>query len=257
MEIILFLIALGIIFYLYKTFQEYLSGEKIAPNDKDEIVIQVQRNIEPPIDPKEKLKASEYGIILRILGKLSYVDNNSCPLEDRLIHGMITDMSHDTGVPEKDYFDIYKESENEDVQNLAHLFAAETIGQYKKRLKIVEFMFALSYADGNFTKDEEDMIIDVAAILEIENDDFNKIYDEFKDYKKKDSDKEMTREEAMSLLKLNEGFSREELEEAYKKAFDSKRQNVLDPKNLNRPYNESRDDIENFALAYKCLLRDS
>ena len=181
MELVLFLIAAGIIFYLYKTFQVYLSNP-IIPNDKDTLHIQakdVSQSIQ--VSPKDKLKATEYGIIVRILGKLSFADDKSCALEEKLISGIIHDMALESDKSEEEYLEIYRESANEDIEELANLFAAETIAQYKKRLKIIEFMFALSYADGNFTQEEEDMIISVAAILEIENDDFNKLYDEFKE----------------------------------------------------------------------------
>lgn len=254
MELVLFLIAAGIIFYLYKTFQSYLSNP-IAPNDSDSLnaVNHEPKPIAIPLSPKDKLKMTEYGIITRILGRLSFADNNSCVLEESLVHGIIQDMAKDSDISEELYFEIYKESANEDVQELATLFAAETIAQYKKRLKVVEFMFALSYADGNFTADEEDVIINVAAILEIENDDFNKLYDEFKSINEQKYS--MNKEEAIAILNLPQEFSKAELDARYNEAVSSNRQNILDTKNLVRPYNEfGGRELQKFAQAYSILL---
>ncbi|MWV61247.1 hypothetical protein DCO58_10620 [Helicobacter saguini] len=256
MELVLFIIAAGIIFYLYKTFQVYLSNP-IAPNDRD--VLQPQPRTQPrqelaPPTPKERLRNSEYGILTRILGRLSHADSNSCPLEERLVRGLIHDMSSDTDYPETLFLEIYKESGGEDIQQLANLFAAETIAQYKKRLKIVEFMFALSYADGDFSKDEEECIIDVAAILEIENDDFNKLYDEFAAINKEQK-VSMDADSARKILRLESSFTKEELDKKYDELVNDKRQNIFDPKNLARPYNEFvGEDLRSLSMAYAVLL---
>lgn len=257
MELILFIIAAGIIFYLYKTFQVYLSNP-IAPNDKDILQTQSQRpqqrqEIAPPT-PKDKLKKSEYGILTRILGRLSYADSNSCPLEQKLVQGLINDMSSDADYPVSLFMEIYKESASEDIRHLAELFAAETVAQYKKRLKVVEFMLALGYADGKLSNDEENCIIDVAATLEIENDDFNKLYDEFAAINK-DQKVNMDIESAKKLLHLNEPFSKEMLDKKYDELVNSKRQNIFDPKNLAKPYNEFvGEDLRGLSMAYALLL---
>ncbi len=261
MELILFLIAAGIIFYLYKTFQDYLSNP-IVPTDKDMLQSQKQDlAIEiiaerPILTPKEKLKLTEYGIIVRILGKLSFTDMQSCILEEKLVKGIIEDMAHDADQPQELFLEIYTESRDEDIQELAELFANETIGQYKKRVKVIEFMFALAYADGNFSHEEEDAIINVAAILEIDNADFNNLYDNFKALNEQYTP--LTKEEALQLFALQEGFTRAELDSKYNEFFAQKRQNVLDPKNLSRPYNEhGGQDLRKISEAYALLLSEA
>lgn len=256
MELILFLIAAGIIFYLYKTFQSYLSNP-VVPTDIDTLQLQRQQEYiieeKPILTEKEKLKNSEYGIIISILGKLSVADSKSCILEEKLVKSIIEDMSRDVDKPQELFLEIYRESHNDDIQELAELFANETIGQYKKRLKIVEFMFALSYADGNFSKEEEDSIINVAAILEIENDDFNNLYDSFKALNEKYTPP--TKEEALNIFGLQEGFSRDELDFKYNELFSKNRQNVLDPKSLSKTYNDSdSQNLRKISDAYALLL---
>lgn len=254
MELILFLIAAGIIFYLYKTFQSYLSNP-IVPTDRDNLQQIQQEYVEerPILTAKERLKNSEYGIIISILGRLSMADSNSCMLEERLVKSIIEDMSRDADQPQELFMEIYRESHNDDIQALAELFANETVGQYKKRLKIVEFMFALSYADGDFSKEEEDSIINVAAILEIENDDFNQLYDGFKSLNEQYTP--ITKEEALDIFGLKEGFSKDELDSKYNELFAKSRQNVLDPKNLSKPYNESdSQNLRRISDAYALLL---
>lgn len=257
MELVLFLIAAGIIFYLYKTFQGYLSNP-IVPTDRD--VLQPQRQHEyvqerPILSPKEKLKCTEYGIIIRILSKLSYADDKSCILEERLVKGIIDDMAKDSDQSSELFLEIYKESGSDDIQELAELFADETIGQYKKRVKIIEFMFALAYADGNFSQEEEDCIINVAAILEIDNTDFNHLYDSFKALN--EAYVPLTKSEALELFGLTDGFTKDKLDSKYNDFFKQKRQNITDPKNLGKPYNENGgQDLRKISEAYAVLLKE-
>ncbi len=257
MEVVLALIAAVIIFYLYKTFQVYLSNP-VMPNDQDVLRTNNQQEIiepRPILSPKEKLMATEYGIMVRILGKLSFVDNKSCSLEEKLVNALIDDMAKDLDQPKELFLEIYKDASNEDIEKLAELFCEETIAQYKKRLKMIEFMFALSYTDGNFSHNEEEAIISVAAILEIENDDFNYLYDSFKAINEQHV--EVTKEEALEIFDISENFTKEELDSKYNEIFEKNRQNVLDPKNLTKPYNDNGGQyLRRVSEAYALLLKN-
>ncbi|RDU73402.1 hypothetical protein CQA66_01695 [Helicobacter aurati] len=255
MEFLLFFIAAGIIFYLVKSFKIYLSNP-LTPLDSESSFTQKQDIPvqEVILNPKEKLKISEYGILMRILGRLSYADGKSCLLEQKLIEGIVEDMAKDSLQPESLFLEIYRESGSEDIQELAMLFRDETIGQYKKRVKIIEFMFALAYADGYFAQQEEECIIDVAAILEIENNDFNQLYDEFKAINEKDSTTTMDLQRALLLLGLTDDFDSKQLNDAMDTLFREKQQHILDHKNLTKPYNQSSaKDLQEISRAYAFL----
>ncbi len=67
----------------------------------------------------------------------------------------------------------------------------------------------------------------------------------------------LTKEEAMNLFGLNEGFTKEELDSKYNDFFKQKRQNVIDPRNLGKPYNESGgQDLRKISEAYAVLLKE-
>ena len=259
MEFVLLVIAAGVVFYLVKTLKEYLNNP-IRPLETDSRAQQTreitQKEEEVILSPKDKLKNTEYGILTRMLGRLSYADHESCILEEKLVEGMIEDMSRDSMAPKSLFMEIYKESKNEDMVELALLFRDETIGQYKKRLKVVEFAFALAYADGNFSEEEEQLIVDIAANLEIENEDFNQLYDEFKS--KNDGEAELVdRKKALEIVGLSSEFDQKELNKKIDDLFQQKRQNILDHKNLNRPYNQSSaKDLKEISQAYELLSKE-
>ncbi|STQ86536.1 hypothetical protein LS73_003785 [Helicobacter muridarum] len=255
MELILFFIAAGIIFYLVKSFKVYLSNP-ISSLDSESSPTQWQDipTQEVMMTPKEKLKSSEYGILVSMLGKLSYADGKSCILEQKLVNSIIDDMAKDSLQPRSLFMEIYEESSNDDIRDLATLFRDETIGQYKKRVKVIEFMFALAYADGYFSPQEEDCIIDVAAILEIENEDFNALYDEFKQINQDNYSNQMSVERAKEVLGVDDDVSLAQLDDIFNALFQEKQQHILDHKNLSKPYNQSSaKELQEISQAYNVL----
>ena len=146
--------------------------------------------------------------------------------------------------------DIFNSSQD-NLDDLARDFCDLTKGEYKKRLKVVEFLFALSYADGVLDEKEREKIIDVAAIFELNNDDFNKIYDDYESLY--NNNIEMTEEQALELLELSENHTKEELEARYKEKIKDNKQNILLNKNLNKEFNSSSRILREIDEAYKIL----
>lgn len=66
-----------------------------------------------------------------------------------------------------------------DTATLAGIFLDNTYGEYKKRLQFVGFLLMLAWSDKELNEKEQDIILDIAAFLEIDNDDFNALYDSF------------------------------------------------------------------------------
>ncbi|OBV28867.1 hypothetical protein BKN38_03580 [Helicobacter sp. CLO-3] len=68
---------------------------------------------------------------------------------------------------------------SESIAKLAEIFLDNTYGEYKKRLYFVGVLLELAWSDGELNTKEQDIILDIAAFLDIENDDFNALYDSF------------------------------------------------------------------------------
>ena len=115
-----------------------------------------------------------------------------------------------------------------------------------------EFLFVLAYADGEFDKIEEALLIDVAAFFELDNEDFNKLYDEFAaSYA---NDVEMSTQEALELLGLQEGYAKEDLEKSYNELLKKTKGVILDNQNVNKSLLDSVvQDLRRVEKAYKLL----
>ncbi|STO97131.1 hypothetical protein [Helicobacter canis] len=69
--------------------------------------------------------------------------------------------------------------EQPSIAHLAEIFLDHTYGEYKKRLQFVGFILMLAWSDKDLNHDEQDIILDIAAFLEIDNTDFNALYESF------------------------------------------------------------------------------
>lgn len=256
MEIILLIAAGVVLYYLYMGFQEYMKNPyKKDENSgyKDEYNIQDTPYVEQK--PEDKVKKTEFGILVCLLQCLAKSDGKICKLEEELIHDMLDDVSKelsdykDSRLILQNIFDNNQDS----LDDLAYEFANLTKGEYKKRLKVIEFLFALAYADGSLDENEREKIIDIAAIFELNNDDFNKMYDDFENIYSKSI--EMDKNQALKILELKEEYTKEELEISYKDKIKESKQNILLNKNLNKNFqNTSLPILRNIDEAYKILL---
>lgn len=66
-----------------------------------------------------------------------------------------------------------------EISKLAGIFLDNTYGEYKKRAQFVGFLLMLAWSDRELNHDEQDIILDIAAFLEIDNADFNALYESF------------------------------------------------------------------------------
>lgn len=258
MEFILLLIGAGVAYFLYITLQDYLKN----PLHPQEFTKTPSANPMPRVsfvdDEKSraynKAKESEYGILSAILGVFCRADGNTCEAERVLVEDMIDEMAKDSNnkISKENLLEIYNDASPKDLEQLCMDFNEKTKGEYKKRLKVVEFLFVLAYADNDFCEAEREMIIDIAAYFEIDNDDFNKIYDGFESLYAKST--ELSKQEALEILGLKEGFSNEELESAYAEILKKTKGAVLDNKNISKTILEANAPLlQKIEKAYETL----
>ncbi len=231
MEILL-LVTIVIIAIAMINFRDYLNHPQKRPQinneEKDSELSEYQnpyKNQEQisSLSREEKIAKSEYGLIVALLSKLAQSDGKVCELELELMENTIQDIADalclQSAMNQKDeileilhkIFDFT----NESVESLTRSYATLTKGQYKSRLKLVEYLLALAYADGELGSEEREIILDVAAYLEIDNEDFNSLYDTFEEfYAQKQVDS--TLQEAYATLGVSEEDSMEHIKKTYK-----------------------------------------
>ena len=258
MEILLLVVAGIVLYMLYNSFSDYMKNPYKLPSE--DFSDSFKREYKPEDNPyieltdEDRIKKGEFGILAQILAHIAQSDGKVCDLEHELISEMLNDMEVELN-QYNDYKDargslqsIFDEATKEsDLDNLANAFVEATKGEYKKRVKVVEFLLAVAYADGELSEMEREKIIDVAAIFELNNDDFNRIYDDFE--ARYNNGVEITQDKAMALLGLEAGFTRKELENAYHKAIKDKKQNIF--KSLNKPFDS--ESLREVDSAYKVL----
>lgn len=257
MEILLLIIAGIVLYMLYNSFSDYMKNPyKVPTQDISEGLAKEYKPQDNPyiqLTDEDRIKKTEFGILAQILALIAQSDGKVCALERELLQDLFDDMAKELN-EYNNYKDareslqkIFDEAQGGSLDTLAESFVDATKGEYKKRVKVVEFLFALAYSDGVLDENEKEKIIDVAAIFELNNDDFNKIYDDFE--QKYSTNVVVSKDKALELLGLSEGFTRKELESAYQSAIKNKKQNIF--KNLNKSFDN--DILREIDEAYKVL----
>lgn len=184
MEILLLIIAGAVIYYLYITLQDYLKNpletrEKSSKWEysvaQDPYVMQEQK-----IDPVEKSLNTEIGVLVGICAQLPSRGKNEIAYK-LILEKFIANYLHSKGMDSKEQDKII-ELLNEKLPNVMDLskrFLAMSYAEYKKRLNFVEFLLMLVYLDGKIDDEEKEYLLDVAANLELDNDDFNALYESY------------------------------------------------------------------------------
>lgn len=202
---ILLVIAGVVVYYLYTTFEEYLKNPLPSPQKPQE------RQDYSPKDnpyslptPQDKLKNSYAGAsiaMLNILLQASITKKNPSLLQVVLLDNFIKNLhlqeSQETLLKQMlngiDFSQIISkksttqspatstDSKDSDtpISNLAQIFLDNTYGEYKKRLHFVGFALTLAWSDRVLEEKEREVILDIAAFLQLENDEFNELYDSF------------------------------------------------------------------------------
>lgn len=253
MEVLLLIIAGVVLYMLYNSFTDYMKNPYKA-QQQEEVEYKPSDNPYTEITNEDRIRKNEFGILTQILAHIAKSDGKVCKLEKELLNDILDDIANEL----QDFKDaresldiIFNEAvKNSNLDELANAFVDATKGEYKKRVKVIEFIFALAYADGSLDEVEREKIIDVAAIFELNNDDFNRIYDDFEN--KYNQNQKITKSNALKLLDLDKDFTLQELENAYHQKIKGKNQNIF--KSLNKSYDS--DSVREIDEAYR-VLKDS
>lgn len=268
MEIVLLLIAGVVIYFLYNTLQDYLKNPlhqnpqnvPFGSNNADNTPI----NFDNPYQMQDpwvgKIKSNEFSILAAIIARVVWSDEQICPLEKQLLDEILSDMAAESKNPrlsKEELEEIVQKEQTPSISldELCESYVALTKGEYKKRLKVVEFLFALAYADGKLENSEQESIVDIAAYFEIANDDFNAIYNAFE--KEYADELKMNLEQAKTIFELTDTneLDKAKLSEKYHNLIKQAKQNIFDNKNINKSFQDtSLTHLKEIDKAYSILL---
>ncbi len=191
MTTIVLLIVAGIVcYYLYITLQNYLKNPITTQTQDAQVDYNLQSDpYTQQLSSADKLKNSYAGVSVRILNKLLEVSKDSHtsnPLQEILIQSFIKGICANTNPnKEQELKDMLGNKEDEEISKLAQIFLDNTYGEYKKRLSFIGFLLMIAWSDRDLNAKEQDVIFDVAAFLEIDNKDFNELYEGFEKHEPK------------------------------------------------------------------------
>lgn len=200
---ILLVIAGVVVYYLYTTFEEYLKNPLPSPQKPQERQeYSIKDNPYSLPTPQDKLKNSYAGASVAMLNILLQAGiSQKTPsllqivLLDNFIKNLHLQESQETHLKQMlngiDFSQIISKksqssatsatSKDSDtpISALVQIFLDNTYGEYKKRLHFVGFALTLAWSDRVLEEKEREVILDIAAFLQLENDEFNELYDSF------------------------------------------------------------------------------
>jgi len=122
----------------------------------------------------EAVAHSELGLFVALIAKVAKADGRIHELEAELIGNIFNDISKAFGESHKEKVrellkEIFKREKEivRNVDTLAARLQALTRGDRQKRLMMLTFLINLAYIDGELSHAEENLIIKIAAFLEI------------------------------------------------------------------------------------------
>ncbi|WQV01449.1 TerB family tellurite resistance protein [Helicobacter pylori] len=255
MEIILLIVAAIVLFYFYNTLKEYLKNPLNPKAKTEEYELKDDPYLLVQSSPLDKFKQTQVGAYMRLLRFLEIQKN---ALDNALRTLFINELERSLNTEQQN---LAKELLNEPVdkkenfESLCQEIADHTHGEYAKRLKLVEFLMLLAYADGILDSKEKELFLDVGAFLQIDNHDFNELYDNFERFNSIEIP--MSLEDAQNLFEIQTTTTAQELE---KKALDLSAL-YYHKMNNNKRYNEQEFiSLRKIALASQLLennLKDS
>ena len=207
MEIIIFIAVVAIFYMLNKDYN---------PNDYQHIQVNVKQQL------KGDLAEHEAGLLIAMMAKVAKADGNVCELEAELLSHTFTDISlvfEDNQNIREELKKLYiKEKETfENTIEISNKYFKLTKRDYKKRLKVMEYLLNLAFIDGDFSKTERMIIEDIANALEIKDSDLNAIINNFQTYySQKASSNKMDLENAYSILGVDSSASDGEIKKSYR-----------------------------------------
>ena len=128
----------------------------------------------------EQRRMSYFLALFSILGKLAKADGRVTREEGEQVVSFL-DRMNVTGEQRKFAVRVFNEAKNSaySVEDFARQFAQFSMGQHDLRSSMIDMLFRIAMADGEFHPKEEELIGTVASILGISDDELNAIRNRF------------------------------------------------------------------------------
>lgn len=247
-QILVFIAAVLLFYWLSRSFSH---NEKHVYSKK-----QFQRFILT----KEHLAQSELGLFVALVAKVAKADGRVDELEAELVSNMFNDISTLFPEPEttkkllKEIFDAEKQTA-QNLEKTAGSLYTLLQNDPQKRQKMVEFMVNLAYIDGTLSHSEEEMLLNIGALLHFNRDQLTAMLDQFASIHRH-SIKESSLSQAYALLGLSPESTNDEVKKAYRTLVREHHPDIIKAQGASDEYLKiATEKVQEINAAYEMIKK--
>lgn len=192
----------------------------IARNYKTEKFENIKLDIKEKFDGD--LMSHEAGLLVALMAKVAKADGSVCELEAQMLKHTFTDISshfensQDIREKLKNIYNKEKESFDNTIVICSKLYKI-TKFDYKKRLKIMEYLLNLAFIDKEFSQTEAMITEDISNALKIKRVDFEELINQFESfYKEQRNSEAISLDKAYEILEVNPNDDENTLKKNYR-----------------------------------------
>ena len=235
MEILVGLVVLGVLGYFAKSYLFYEKDNPYRAQGTDyESSFQKRRGG----DVYDEVLQSEYGLITALMAKVAKADGGICELENRIVEDTIDELSGYFSHKENARKILQEILENEErdhgnIDLIAGEFVRYTQKDPHKRVKIMEFLINLSFADKSLSTEEEATLEKIAYHFKLSAAEYEKIMAGFKAYY---NHYQASGKNPYEVLGVGESVTAQELKNVYRRLVKEHHPDVIKGQGLGEDF---------------------
>ncbi len=236
MELILIIVTVLFLAYVSKSYLFYHREENPYKGREEAYAHPFEKRSGG--DLYDEVLRSEYGLIVAMMAKVVKADGEICDLEREIIDSTFDELagyfSHKASA-RKILEEILEkeEREHDNIELIATAFIDYTRSDPDKRIKIIEFLINLSFADKRLSESEEETLGKIAFYFKIPAGAYQKILESFKEYY---AHYESGDKNPYTVLGVSEDVSGAELKRVYRRLVKEHHPDVIKGQGLGEEF---------------------
>ncbi len=209
------------------------------------------------------LREHEGGLLAALMAKVAKADGQVCELEAEILKHTFSDISShfENSEEVRDQLKQIYAKEKESFDNtieLAKKYLKLTKWDYKKRLKVMEYLLNLAFIDGDFSDTEFMITEDIANALEIKRADFEGMIARFKAfYANQKENKAVSIDKAYETLGVSREADMGEIKKAYRTLVKEHHPDIVAGKGASQSIiDEATAKLQEINEAYELIKKD-
>ena len=209
-------------------------------------------------DLYDEVLQSEYGLIAALMAKVVKADGRVCELERELIDSTLDELAGYFSHPDKarrilEEILENEEKEHDNIDLIAGEFVNFTRNDPNKRIKIIEFLINLSFADKQLSEAEEETLGKIAFHFKIQAGKYQQILESFKQYY---SHYRSGGQNPYEVLGIEETITASELKSVYRRLVKEHHPDVIKGKGMGEEFvNRATAKLQEINEAYEAVKK--